>query len=59
MVWELLRKYKEGRTIILTTHYMEEADVLSDRIALMNHGQVTTYISTFKTTKKVSDLKLI
>ena len=39
-LWELIRKYKQGRTIILTTHYMEEADALSDRIALMNHGQV-------------------
>lgn len=39
-LWELIRNYKNGRTIILTTHYMEEADALSDRIALMNHGQV-------------------
>lgn len=36
----MIRNYKQGRTIILTTHYMEEADALSDRIALMNHGQV-------------------
>lgn len=39
-LWELVRKYKEGRTIILTTHFMEEADALSDRIAIMNHGEV-------------------
>ena len=39
-LWQLLRDYKKGRTIILTTHYMEEADALSDRIAVMNHGQV-------------------
>jgi ATP-binding cassette subfamily A (ABC1) protein 3 len=39
-LWELIRKYKEGRTIILTTHFMEEADALSDRIAIMNHGEV-------------------
>ena len=39
-LWELIRNYKTGRTIILTTHYMEEADALSDRIALMNHGRV-------------------
>lgn len=39
-VWDLLRRYKKGRTIILTTHYMDEADALSDRIALMNHGQI-------------------
>jgi ATP-binding cassette, subfamily A (ABC1), member 3 len=39
-LWELIREYKRGRTIILTTHYMEEADALSDRIVLMNHGKV-------------------
>jgi ATP-binding cassette subfamily A (ABC1) protein 3 len=39
-LWELIRKYKKDRTIILTTHYMEEADALSDRIALINKGQV-------------------
>jgi ATP-binding cassette, subfamily A (ABC1), member 3 len=40
MLWELIKSYKTGRTIILTTHYMEEADALSDRIVLMNHGKV-------------------
>ena len=39
-IWELIRKYKQNRTIILTTHFMEEADALSDRIAIMNHGEV-------------------
>nr|UOU03317.1 ATP-binding cassette subfamily A3-like 4 [Brachionus rubens] len=39
-LWEIIRNYKTGRTIIISTHYMEEADALSDRIALMNHGQV-------------------
>ncbi|CAF0703608.1 unnamed protein product [Brachionus calyciflorus] len=39
-LWELIQKSKEGRCILLTTHFMEEADVLSDRIAIMNHGQV-------------------
>nr|QUF59430.1 ATP-binding cassette transporter Abca3-like2 [Brachionus angularis] len=39
-LWELIRKFKKGRCIVLTTHFMEEADALSDRIAIMNHGQV-------------------
>jgi ATP-binding cassette, subfamily A (ABC1), member 3 len=39
-IWELIRKYKKDRTIILTTHFMEEADALSDCIAIMNHGEV-------------------
>ncbi|KDR09441.1 hypothetical protein L798_00662, partial [Zootermopsis nevadensis] len=34
------------RTILITTHYMEEADVLGDRIAIMDHGQVKCYGTT-------------
>ncbi|GFN35559.1 ABC transporter ATP-binding protein [Tepidimicrobium xylanilyticum] len=38
---ELILEIKEeGRTILLTTHYMEEADQLSDRIAIIDHGQI-------------------
>lgn len=39
-IWDMLKKYKEGRIIILTTHYMDEADVLGDRIAIMSQGQI-------------------
>ena len=39
-LWELIQSYKSGRTIILTTHFMEEADALSDRIAIMKHGEI-------------------
>lgn len=39
-IWELLLKYKKGRTIILTTHHMDEADLLGDRIAIISHGRV-------------------
>ena len=38
--WDLLKTRKEGRVIIFTTHYMDEADELSDRVAIMSHGQV-------------------
>jgi ATP-binding cassette subfamily A (ABC1) protein 3 len=38
--WELIRNFKKDRTIILTTHFMEEADALSDRICIMNHGKI-------------------
>ena len=31
---------KDGRTIFLTTHYMEEADRLCDRVAIINHGRI-------------------
>jgi ABC-type multidrug transport system ATPase subunit len=38
--WDLLRRQKEGRIIVLTTHYMDEADILGDRIGIMAHGQL-------------------
>ncbi|EFC35988.1 kinesin [Naegleria gruberi] len=38
--WNLIHKMKKGRAMILTTHAMDEADYLSDRIAIMAHGQL-------------------
>ncbi len=42
LLWDFIRslKDKEGKTIILTTHVMEEADALSDRIAIVDHGKL-------------------
>lgn len=39
-LWNMLRKYRRDRIIILTTHYMDEADVLGDRIGIMANGQL-------------------
>jgi ABC-2 type transport system ATP-binding protein len=41
-VWEMLRKIKSERelTVLLTTHYMDEADKLCDRIAIVDHGEL-------------------
>ena len=39
-LWDLIRSLKGKVTIILTTHYMEEAEALSDRIAIMKDGQL-------------------
>jgi len=39
-VWELIQKMKKGRSIVLTTHAMEEADILSDRIAVISKGRL-------------------
>jgi ABC-2 type transport system ATP-binding protein len=43
-VWEMLEKIQGERqlTILLTTHYMEEADRLCDRIAIIDHGRLIT-----------------
>lgn len=38
--WDLLQKQKAGRTILLTTHFMDEADLLGDRIAIMANGEL-------------------
>ena len=39
-LWDMIKKYKRDRIIILTTHYMDEADVLGDRIGVMAKGQL-------------------
>ena len=40
-MWDLVRKFRdEGRTILLTTHYMEEAEELCDRVAIMDNGEI-------------------
>lgn len=41
MLRDLIRTMKEeGRTVLLTTHYMQEADDLCDRIGVLNHGKI-------------------
>jgi len=39
-LWDMLRDYKKDRIIILTTHNMDEADLLGDRIGIMKSGQL-------------------
>jgi ABC-2 type transport system ATP-binding protein len=40
-LWSLIERFKQdGRTILLTTHYMEEAERLCDRVAIMDHGKI-------------------
>jgi len=40
-LWEILRAlHTEGRTIVMTTHYMEEAEQLCDRVAIVDHGRL-------------------
>ncbi|HEX5590660.1 MAG TPA: ABC transporter ATP-binding protein [Candidatus Limnocylindrales bacterium] len=40
-LWEVVLDLKrQGRTILITTHYMEEAEILCDRLAIMDHGRI-------------------
>jgi hypothetical protein len=42
-VWKHLSEIKKGRVILLTTHAMEEADLLSDNVAILSHGTLAAY----------------
>ena len=53
-LWELIRSLKGKVTIILTTHYMEEAEALSDRIAVMKGGRLLIF-DTAEEIKKAAD----
>jgi ABC-type multidrug transport system ATPase subunit len=49
-VWEMLQKVKSERdlTVLITTHYMDEADKLCDRIAIVDHGELKALDSPLK-----------
>ncbi len=55
-LWEVVRGMKrEGRTVILTTHYMEEAEALCDRLTIMDHGEI---LSEGSPSELIAQLKL-
>jgi len=39
-IWEILKNFKNDKIILLTTHFMDEADYLGDRIAIMKEGNL-------------------
>lgn len=51
-LWNLLQTQKDGRTMLLTTHFMDEADLLGDRIAIMAGGELQCCGSSFFLKKK-------
>ena len=42
-IWDLLFKFKKDRTIVISTHHMDEADVLGDRIAIISNGKLVAH----------------
>ncbi|XP_023213814.1 ATP-binding cassette sub-family A member 3-like, partial [Centruroides sculpturatus] len=52
VIWETILKLRKGRTILLTTHHMEEADALGDRIAIMTEGSIKCFGSSVFLKKK-------
>ena len=47
MLWEFIKKLnRDGHTIILTTHYLEEAETLCSRVAMMKQGQIVALDTT-------------
>ena len=41
LLWDIVRDYnRQGKTIVITTHYMDEADELCDRLAIIDHGRI-------------------
>ena len=44
LLWDIIRDYnKLGKTIVLTTHYMDEADALCERLAIIDHGKIISH----------------
>lgn len=54
-VWNILEKEKKGRTIMLSTHFMDEADILGDRIAILAGGQLQTVGTSYYLKKKFAN----
>lgn len=51
-LWDIMQSQKQGRTILLSTHFMDEADLLGDRIAIMAGGRLQCCGSSFFLKKK-------
>jgi ABC-2 type transport system ATP-binding protein len=56
-LWDFVRRLnKDGTTIFLTTHYIEEAEVLCDRVGIMHHGQLITVDTPANLREKVGSI---
>ncbi len=58
-LWEFVREInRQGTTILLTTHYLEEAEEMCDRIAIMNHGELIALENTHDLVRRLSNRQL-
>jgi ABC-2 type transport system ATP-binding protein len=58
-IWQLARRFNsEGKTLIFTTHYMEEADEVCDRVAVMNEGKMVALDAPSKLKEKAGGISL-
>ena len=58
MVWSLIREMtRKGVTVILTTHYMDEAESLADNVGIIEHGKMV-FIGTVEQAKAVTEMKM-
>ena len=59
-MWDIIKKLKKkGVTIILTTHYIEEAEEIADRVGIINHGKIIIVDKKDELIKKLGQKKLI
>jgi len=59
MLWEFIKKLnRDGHTIILTTHYLEEAEALCSRVGMMKQGEIVALDSTANLLNKFSGKRL-
>ena len=53
--WDILQEERQGRTVILSTHFMDEADLLGDRIAILANGRLQCFGTALFLKKKYGD----
>lgn len=58
-IWEYIAQLKEKKTILLTTHYLEEGDALSDRIAIIDEGKIVALSTPEELKRSISDKQII
>lgn len=59
VIWEQIRRLtQQGRTMVLTTHYLEEVDALADRVVVLNHGMVVAQGTSGEIKARIADRKI-